>query len=112
MDDGKHRVDAGCFYWGRQWGVCDRIQIGVVSMLNKLLDLINQGGSLTPNTLAQQLDTTPAMVEMMIEELTRRGMLKVSEFEKNCDSESCGSCYLSKTCHSNTQRVWTSTTQK
>jgi predicted transcriptional regulator len=81
-------------------------------MLNKLLDLINQGGSLTPNSLARQLDTTPTMVEMMIEELTRRGMLKVSEFEKNCDSESCGYCYLSKTCHSNTQRVWTSTSKK
>lgn len=81
-------------------------------MLNKLLDLINKGRSLTPNTLAQELDTTPTMVEMMIEELTRRGILKVSEFQKNCDSESCGSCYLSKTCLSKTQRVWTSTTQK
>lgn len=81
-------------------------------MLNKLLDLINQGGSLTPNILAQQLDTTPTMVEMMIEELTRRGMLKVSEFEKNCDSQTCGSCYLAKTCHTETQKVWTSTTKK
>ena len=81
-------------------------------MLNKLLDLINQGGSLTPYTLAQQLDTTPTMVEMMIEELTQRGMLKVSEFEKNCDTDSCGSCYLAKTCHSKTQRVWTSPTKK
>ncbi|MBW6472552.1 MAG: FeoC-like transcriptional regulator [Anaerolineaceae bacterium] len=81
-------------------------------MLKKLLDLIHQGGSLTPITLAQQLDTSPAMVEMMMEELTRRGLLKVSEFEKNCDSESCGSCYLTKTCHSNTQRVWTTSTKK
>jgi hypothetical protein len=81
-------------------------------MLKKLLDLINQGGSLTPITLAQKLDTTPTMVEMMIDELTRRGMLKVSEFEKNCDSESCGSCYLAKTCHSKAQRVWTSRTKK
>lgn len=81
-------------------------------MLNKLLDLIHQGRSLTPNSLAQQLETTPTMVEMMMEELTRRGILKVSEFEKNCDSESCGSCYLSKTCHSKTQKVWTSRTQK
>ncbi|PKO05674.1 MAG: hypothetical protein CVU41_10450 [Chloroflexi bacterium HGW-Chloroflexi-3] len=81
-------------------------------MLNKLLELIHQGGSLTPITLAQQLDTTPTMVEMMIDELTRRGMLKVSEFEKNCDPESCGSCYLTKTCHSKTQRMWTTSAKK
>lgn len=77
-------------------------------MLNKLLALIQEGRSLTPLALAQQLDTTPMMVEMMIEELTRRGLLKVSKFEANCDSDSCGTCYLAKTCHSKSQRVWTS----
>ena len=77
-------------------------------MLNKLLALIKEGGSLTPVTLARHLDTTPKMVEMMIEELTRRGLLKVSEFEMNCDTDACGTCYLAKTCHSKSQRVWTS----
>ncbi len=77
-------------------------------MLNKLLTLIQEGRSLTPLALAQQLDTTPMMVEMMIEELTRRGLLKVSEFESNCESDACGTCYLAKTCHSKSQRVWTS----
>ncbi len=79
-------------------------------MLNKLLALIQEGRSLTPLALARQLDTSPMMVEMMIEELTRRGLLKMSEFEANCESDACGTCYLAKTCHSHSQsqRIWTS----
>ena len=75
-------------------------------MLLKLLDLIQKGGSLTPITLAAKLDTTPTMVEMMLEELTRRGLLKVSDFQKICDQDTCGSCYLAKSCKPHNQRVW------
>lgn len=78
-------------------------------MLEKLLQLIEQGGSLTPVTLARQLNTTPGMVEMMMDELTRRGLLKATEFSKNCDSESCGACYLANTCHQNRQKIWMTT---
>lgn len=77
-------------------------------MLNKLLDLIKQGGSLTPARLATQLDTTPAMVEMMLEDLSRRGLLKETDFQNNCDKETCGTCYLAKSCKPQTQRVWQS----
>ena len=78
-------------------------------MLNKLLALIQEGRSLTPLALAKQLDTSPMMVEMMIEELTRRGLLKVTEFQENCETDACGTCYLAKTCHSHSQsqRIWT-----
>lgn len=78
-------------------------------MLNKLLELINQGGSLTPNQLAAQLNTTPSMVEMMMEDLVRKGLLKASDLGNNCDSDSCGTCYLAKSCKPKIQRVWTST---
>jgi len=81
-------------------------------MLNKLLDLINQGGSLTPLKLASELNTTPAMVEMMIEELTRRGLLKASEISNQCDSDACSTCYLSKSCKPKIQKVWTSSNNK
>lgn len=81
-------------------------------MLNKLLDLINQGGSLTPSKLASELNTTPAMVEMMIEELTRRGLLKASEISNKCDSDACSTCYLAKSCKPKLQRVWTSSNNK
>jgi predicted transcriptional regulator len=80
-------------------------------MLNRLLNLIENGGSLTPASLATQLDTSPSMVEMMLEELTRRGLLKETDFQKNCDQESCGTCYLAKSCKPMSQRVW-STKQK
>jgi hypothetical protein len=77
-------------------------------MLNKLLELIHKGGSVTPISLATQLDTSPMMVEMMIEELTRRGLLKYSEFQSNCESGSCGTCYLANSCKPKLQKVWTS----
>ena len=78
-------------------------------MLEKLLKLIGQGGSLIPSVIAKQLNTSTGMVEMMLEELSRRGLLKTSEYNKDCDSDACGSCYLSKTCNSTQQRVWMTT---
>jgi|AutmiccommuBRH23_1029490.scaffolds.fasta_scaffold00748_4 predicted transcriptional regulator len=75
-------------------------------MLTRLLDLIKLGGSLTPASLATQLGTTPSMVEMMLEELTRLGLLKESDFQNNCDQETCGTCYLAKSCKPQNQRVW------
>jgi len=76
-------------------------------MLEKLLQLIQHGGSLTPVVLARQLNTSPKLVEMMLEELVRRGMLKTSEFSKSCDDGSCGSCYLANSCHAESQKIWT-----
>lgn len=76
-------------------------------MLNKLLELINQGGSMTPAHLATQLSTTPAMVEMMMEELVRKGLLKSSDLANNCESGSCSTCYLANSCTPKIQRVWT-----
>jgi len=78
-------------------------------MLEKLLKLIEQGGSLTPASLAKQLNTSTGMVEMMLEELSRRGLLKTSEYNKDCDPDTCGTCYISKTCNSTQQRVWMTT---
>ena len=80
-------------------------------MLNKLLALIKDGGSLTPAKLAAALNTTPAMVEMMIEDLTRRGLLKGSELSNNCDGDACSTCYLAKSCKPKLQKVWTSSKQ-
>ena len=80
-------------------------------MLNKLLDLIEKGGSLTPASLATQLGTSSSMVEMMLEELTQRGLLKETDFQKNCDQDSCGTCYLAKSCKPMSQRVWSTKKQ-
>jgi len=80
-------------------------------MLNKLLELIKQGGSVTPSQLAAQLNTTSSMVEMMIEDLVRKGLLKASDLGNNCDSDTCSTCYLAKSCKPKIQRVWTSNTK-
>ncbi len=75
-------------------------------MLERLLKLIQEGKPLTPVVLARQLNTSPQMVEMMMEELVRRGLLKMSEFSQSCDSGACNTCYLAKTCHASQQRIW------
>lgn len=77
-------------------------------MLDKLLGIIKEGGSLTPAKLAKELNTTPTMVEMMIEELTRRGLLRGSELSTKCEGDACSTCYLAKSCKPKLQKVWTS----
>lgn len=81
-------------------------------MLIRLLEIIEKGGSLTPSKLALELNTTTMMVEMMIEELTRRGLLKGSELSSKCEGDACSTCYLAKTCKPKLQKVWTSTKAK
>lgn len=45
-------------------------------MLDKLLELLRAGGTRRVADLARELDTTPAMVEMMLEDLARLGYVE------------------------------------
>ena len=45
-------------------------------MLERLLTLLRRGGTRRVADLARELDTTPALVETMLEELGRLGYLK------------------------------------
>ncbi len=71
-------------------------------MLQKLLAEIEKGGTLNPAALAVRLQTSAALVEMMLEDLERRGML--SRLATQCGSaEACGECSASSAC---APRVW------
>jgi DeoR/GlpR family transcriptional regulator of sugar metabolism len=61
-------------------------------MLKALLDRIAQGGTWTVESLARELDTTPALVDMMLDDLERQGHLK--RVQAGCSSH-CASCPLS-----------------
>lgn len=64
-------------------------------MLSKLLDLLREGGTRRIQSLADELGTTPELVEMMLEDLTRMGHVK--RVEAHC-SEKCSTCPMSTTC--------------
>ena len=73
-------------------------------MLERLLELLRAGGSHRPADLARALDTTPELVEMMLEDLERMGRLRRVGGE--C-SGGCAKCPLSGLCAVGaTGRVW------
>ena len=64
-------------------------------MLERLLDLVREGGTRRVIDLARALDTTPQLVEAMLEDLVRMGHLK--KVEGRC-ADSCTSCSLASQC--------------
>jgi len=74
-----------------------RIKTGRIlkSMLNRLLDLLRQGGTRRMSDLAHELDTTPELVETMLEDLARMGYVK--QVASQC-SEKCSTCPMSEMC--------------
>jgi len=74
-------------------------------MLNRLLELLWAGGTHRIADLAHELETTPALVEMMLEDLGQMGYLKRVEGE--C-SGGCGGCSMAGLCSVGSGgRVWT-----
>ncbi|MBN2550753.1 MAG: hypothetical protein JXB15_16430 [Anaerolineales bacterium] len=63
-------------------------------MLQKLLDEIRQGRVQEVSELAARLDTTPQMVEILLEHLQRSGYLRLYS---GCES-SCQGCALKNSC--------------
>lgn len=63
-------------------------------MLEELLRILRAGGTHRVADLARALDTTPALVEMMLEELARRGYVRPVAA---CPEE-CASCPLADQC--------------
>jgi DNA-binding Lrp family transcriptional regulator len=64
-------------------------------MLHRLLSLLQEGGTRRITDLARQLDTTPELVEAMLEDLARMGYVK--RVASQC-SETCSACPMSQTC--------------
>jgi hypothetical protein len=74
-------------------------------MLDRLLELLRTGGTHRVVDLAHELDTTPALVEAMLEDLGRIGYLK--RVGGACGG-GCGGCSLAGFCTTGTGgQVWT-----
>ncbi|MEA3341079.1 MAG: FeoC-like transcriptional regulator [Chloroflexota bacterium] len=74
-------------------------------MLNRLLGLLRAGGTHRVGDLARELDTTPALVEVMLEDLGRMGYLK--RVGRECGG-GCGGCSMAGLCAvGGGGRVWT-----
>ena len=72
-------------------------------MLNRLLELLRAGGTHRVTALARELETTPAMVEAMLEHLARMGYLE--QVGGECGGgpalsvvEGCAGCSLGGLC--------------
>ena len=74
-------------------------------MLERLLDILQRGGTYTVHDLAHRLDVTPPLVEMMIEELMRMGYLSIAAMScaKQCEGCSMGACLVAES----SGRIWT-----
>lgn len=72
-------------------------------MLTELLARLRAGGVRRVADLARELDTTPELVELMLEELTRLGYLRT--LEQQCGA-ACEGCGMSGLCAAGGGRVW------
>jgi predicted ArsR family transcriptional regulator len=73
-------------------------------MLFELLELLKDGGTHRVADLAQRLDTTPQMVEMMLADLTRMGYLKTTDAA--C-AGTCSTCEMAGLCRAEASgNVW------
>ena len=63
-------------------------------MLERLLQLIREGGSFDVTRLARELETTPEMVRAMMDHLRRTGLLKTYDPGQS----SCEYCALGSVC--------------
>jgi hypothetical protein len=74
-------------------------------MLEKLLSEIRDGGTFQPVVLAAKLHTSVGMVEIMLEDLERRGL--ITKVNTGC-RELCGGCSMVGECAASGQhgRLW------
>jgi len=73
-------------------------------MLQRLLELVAQGGVHSYTDLARQLGVSEELLGQMIEDLVRMGYLR--PVDSHCQSQ-CAGCSLAKTCAiGGPTRVW------
>ena len=76
-------------------------------MLDRLLELLQAGGTHRVSDMARSLGTTPQLVEAMLGELARLGYLK--EVGAQCGDQ-CAQCPIAGTCTAEARgRIWTLT---
>lgn len=64
-------------------------------MLSRLLELLRAGGTRRIGGLAEELETTPQLVQAMLEDLARMGY--IGQLNARC-TESCSKCPTSHMC--------------
>jgi hypothetical protein len=70
-------------------------------MLEQLMTEIRAGGTLEAGTLAAKLNTSPQMVEAMLEHLRRAGLVRAYE---TC-GDGCDGCGLRQSCNPQKKRA-------
>ena len=76
-------------------------------MFDKLLVLLKRGGTLTLDQMARELDTTPEVVNGMVDHMARQGWLHA--MSASCDS-ACSACLFARDCvRTDQQRIWLAT---
>jgi Mn-dependent DtxR family transcriptional regulator len=71
-------------------------------MLEQLLAEIKSGTTTSPITLSERLNTTPRMVEAMLDTLEEMGFL--TSISNDCQNTSCGACPVAGMCSSSNQK--------
>jgi hypothetical protein len=64
-------------------------------MFNKLIALLKRGGTVTIDQMARELETSPEVVNGMIDHMTRQGWLRL--MSASCDS-ACSECMFARDC--------------
>ncbi len=72
-------------------------------MLDRLLNLLREGKTRTVPELARELGVTPPLVEMMLEELAGRGILR--SLPGACAGR-CQGCPVQGACAAGGTRIW------
>lgn len=65
-------------------------------MLEKLIQEIRRGDTLQPAILADRLNVSVGLVEMMLEDLERRGL--IAQVASQCSEQPCRGCPLVGDC--------------
>jgi DNA-binding Lrp family transcriptional regulator len=82
----------------QEWQVCE--------MLEQMLSLIRSSGTVSPVELGRRMNISPGMVQVLLDDLLRRGILHSFEMQSNCQSETCSGCALASGCQSAKPRIW------
>jgi hypothetical protein len=76
-----------------------------MNLMQELLDIVSKENLATPTLLAQRLNVSEKLIELMLADLERSGYLQAAA--GNCSG--CAGCGIRKTCQSPGSRLWLKT---
>ena len=75
-------------------------------MLEQVLAIIEKSGTISPVALAARLGVSPQMVDLMLEDLERRGYLHSISQDAACAGAACSGCPVADTGCGSKPRIW------